>query len=107
MRSLLLNETQNTPATVLERVPLGLPNRKFDEKWLQGLLFSHPELIPILEIIPGTIGFAPVCRELSLPKAGVLVFLDILGVTAEGRLVLIECKLWRNPHACGASVDFR
>jgi hypothetical protein len=99
MRSILLNETPSAPATVLERVPLGLPNREFDEKWLQGLLFSHPELIPMLEIIPGTVGFAPVCRELSLPKAGGLVFLDILGVTAEGRLVLIECKLWRNPQA--------
>ena len=84
---------------VLERVPLGQPNREFDEKWLQGLLFSHPELIPMFEIIPGTVGFAPVCRELSLPKSGGLVFLDIFGVTAEGRLVLIECKLWRNPQA--------
>ena len=41
----------------------------------------------------------PLVRELALPRAGGRVFLDILGVTPRGRLVLIECKLWRNPQA--------
>jgi hypothetical protein len=27
------------------------------------------------------------------------VFLDILAVTETGRLVLVECKLWKNPQA--------
>ena len=41
----------------------------------------------------------PLCRELSIPRAGGSVFLDVLGVTRIGRLVLVECKLWRNPQA--------
>lgn len=27
------------------------------------------------------------------------MFLDLLGVTPAGRIVLVECKLWRNPQA--------
>ena len=99
MRSIILGETAESSAMLLERIPLGLPHQDFDEKWLQALLFEHPELIPMGDIIPGTGDLVPICRELSLPKSGGLVFLDILGVTAEGRLVLIECKLWRNPQA--------
>ena len=41
----------------------------------------------------------PLCRELAIPRAGGSVFLDMLGVTQTGRLVLVECKLWRNPQA--------
>jgi hypothetical protein len=70
-----------------------------DEKWLQALLFRHPELIPIDQIDPGAGVVIPICRELAIPKEGSTVFLDILGVTTRGRLVLIECKLWRNPQA--------
>lgn len=43
--------------------------------------------------------FIPVCRELTLPKSGGSVFLDVFGITPAGRPVLIECKLWRNPQA--------
>lgn len=41
----------------------------------------------------------PLCRELAIPRAGGTVFADILGVARTGRLVVIECKLWRNPQA--------
>jgi hypothetical protein len=70
-----------------------------DEKWLQALLFQHPGLIPIDQIDPGAGQVVPICRELAIPKEGSTVFLDMLGVTEKGRLVLIECKLWRNPQA--------
>lgn len=70
-----------------------------DEKLIQRLAFQHPELIPIEEIDPGAGQVAPLCRELALQGAGGSVFLDMLGVTRRGRLVLVECKLWRNPQA--------
>lgn len=70
-----------------------------DEKWLQALLFEQPALIPLDQMDPGAGGMMPICRELPLRKAGSTVFLDLLGVTAQGRLVLVECKLWRNPQA--------
>lgn len=69
------------------------------EKWLQDLLFRHPELVPLDQIEPGTQAFIPVVRELTLFKPSGSVFLDLFGVTPFGRPVLIECKLWRNPQA--------
>ncbi|MER8849832.1 hypothetical protein [Mesorhizobium australicum] len=41
----------------------------------------------------------PLCRELAIPRAGGTVFADILGVARSGRLIVIKCKLWRNPQA--------
>jgi hypothetical protein len=77
----------------------------YDEKWLQELLFAHPELIPLERIeagagLPGANGLVvPLCRELTLSREGGVVYLDLLCVTRSGRLMLIECKLWRNPQA--------
>jgi hypothetical protein len=82
----------------LRRIPLASADGH-DEKWLQALLFQHPDLIPIEQIDPGAGRVVPICRELAIPKDGSTVFLDMLGVTAQGRLVLVECKLWRNPQA--------
>jgi hypothetical protein len=80
----------------LERVNL---SAGMDEKWLQELLFAHPMLLPLERVEPGAGSVVPICRELSLPGRGACVFLDLLGVTRHGRLVLVECKLWRNPQA--------
>ena len=82
----------------LRRVSLSADTGR-DEKWLQRLLFDHPELIPLSVIDPGAKDIVPVCRELSIPKDGSTIFLDMLAVTPHGRLVLVEMKLWRNPQA--------
>lgn len=50
-------------------------------------------------IDPGAGDLISVCREFPLSKYGSSVFVDVLGITRHGRLVLIECKLWRNPQA--------
>lgn len=71
----------------------------YDEDWLQNLLFAHPELIPMDRIEAGAGEVLPLCRELPIARIGGVVFLDMLGVTRTGRLVLVECKLWRNPQA--------
>lgn len=92
--ALLLDEAGT--AQRLTRLPFG---ESRDERWLQGVVFEHPELLPIEEIDPGAGQVVPLCRELALPKETELVFLDMLGVTPAGRLVLVECKLWRNPQA--------
>lgn len=83
----------------IEKTSLQARNSERDEKWLQSLLYKNPDLMPISKICPGQAEFIPVCRELTIPKAGASVFLDIFGVTPDGKLVLIECKLWRNPQA--------
>jgi hypothetical protein len=98
--ALSLEESTGGTARPLHRVPLvGLGAH--DEKWLQALLFAHPAIIPIDVIDPGAGAVIPICRELPIPKDGstVYLYLDLLGVTRQGRLVLVECKLWRNPQA--------
>lgn len=66
-----------------------------DEFWLQSLLFRFPACLPLSEIDTGVETLVPVCMELPLPSG----FLDNLYVTVDGDLVLVECKLWRNPEA--------
>lgn len=100
MSGLLIEAAHNAggPYRALKRVALGSDTGR-DEKWLQCLLFDHPELIPLGAINPGDKHRIPVCRELSIPKEGSTIFLDMLAVTPHGRLVLVEMKLWRNPQA--------
>lgn len=81
------------------RQALSAARGAYDEKWLQELLFTHPELIPFERIETGGGLIVPLCRELTLSRDGGVVFLDLLCVTRAGRLMLIECKLWRNPQA--------
>ena len=70
-----------------------------DEKWLQSLLFVNPELVILDRMDVGAGDFVPIVREFPLAREGGAVFLDILGVSRSGRLILVECKLWRNPQA--------
>ena len=70
-------------------------DRKFDESFLQDLLFRFPETLPISNIDAAYAGAVPVCRELWT-SAG---YVDALYVNALGRLTLAEFKLWRNPQA--------
>jgi hypothetical protein len=73
-----------------------LKSSSYDEKWLQQLLFERPEL---LTMETGERGIIPICRELPLKGSGSTVFLDLFCVRDDGKPVLVECKLWRNPQA--------
>ncbi len=89
-------DTANSASDHFERVAL---NASHNEAWLQARLFENPEILPFDELRTGTAKAIPVCRELPLSRTSGTVFLDLLGVTNEGRLLLVECKLWRNPQA--------
>lgn len=67
----------------------------YDEAWLQRLIAQHPQALPIAEIEPFLEGAVPVCLELDT-KAGPI---DLLLVSPKGDIVIVECKLWRNPQA--------
>lgn len=109
MSALLLSSLQDI-ATPLRRHPLvrnapsvgesptSVSAPAYDERWLRDLLFRHPELI-VADRDHGLGDIVPLCCELPLPRAGGTVFADLLGVSRSGRLVVIECKLWRNPQA--------
>jgi hypothetical protein len=68
---------------------------ELDEKWLQQLLFDHPDLLPASLIHPSYSPLIPVCQELNTDAGR----LDLLYVTPHGGLVIVETKLWRNPEA--------
>ena len=89
-------------AIPLRRADLGTRSAlgHYDEAWLQTLLHCHPEVFPIGQIESGYGDLIPLCRELPLlfggGRSGAL---DNLFVTRDGKLVLVEAKLWRNPEA--------
>lgn len=94
----------------LRRADLGAKSAfgHYDEAWLQTLLHGHPKIFPIEQIEPGFGDLIPLCRELSLlfggGRSGAL---DNLFVTRDGKLVLVEAKLWRNPEARRTAVAQR
>lgn len=67
----------------------------YDEAWLQQLIQEHPSLLPIGMIEPALQGPIPICMELPVPSG----FVDNLMITADGGIVVVETKLWRNPEA--------
>ncbi|MER8918121.1 hypothetical protein NKI32_30485 [Mesorhizobium sp. M0761] len=71
----------------------------YDEHWLRDLLFRHPELLVADRLSSGLHEVVPLCCELAIPRMGGTVFADLLRVTRTGRLVVVECKLWRNPQS--------
>jgi hypothetical protein len=89
-------------ASPLNRTDLsgGNANGSYDEAWLQNLLYAHPEIFPTEQIEPGFGHVVPLCRELPLMfGAGRTGALDNVFTTVDGRLLLVEAKLWRNPEA--------
>jgi hypothetical protein len=91
MTLILLDD--DAPPLIVEREPEGVARR---EDRLRDLLFAHPEMLPVHEIDPGFGRLVAVAKELVLPDVGRI---DALLVDERGRLVVVECKLWRNPQA--------
>ena len=98
MTALLLESATASHGRSLQRISLG-PGTPYDEAWLQAIVFDSPGLIPLERLSPGAGAFVPLCREFALRAEGRTVYPDILGVSQSGRLVIVECKLWRNPQA--------
>jgi hypothetical protein len=82
---------------LLERVPLSGADSKeaYSESWLQDLVYRHPASLPISDIDDSFAGMVPICREMPTPVGPV----DVVFVTRDGRPVIVEAKLWRNPEA--------
>ena len=79
----------------MKRLPLSGPGSSYDEAFVQRLAFEHPSCLPIADIDRAYERFVPICMELNTPAGP----LDALYVTANGRLIILEAKLWRNPEA--------
>ena len=74
---------------------IGLADRRIGEDWLQKLVFSHPETLPVSYIDPAFAPLIPIGREVPT-EAGPM---DALYLSPDGALVILEAKLWRNPQA--------
>ncbi len=59
-----------------------------DEAALQAVLEASPDLLPVDEPLA-------LVREFSIPGVG---FVDLMGITASGQVVIVECKLRANPQ---------
>jgi hypothetical protein len=69
---------------------------RYDENWLQQLIATHPEILPYAELGEPTFATATsICTELPIEGK----YVDNLLATERGGIVLVECKLWRNPEA--------
>lgn len=93
MTLVLLDDAADRPASVIERVPEGMARR---EHTLRDLLFDHPQVLPVHALDPSYGRVFAVAKELAVPGVG---FVDVLLADELGRLVVVECKLWRNPQA--------
>lgn len=78
---------------VVPRVPQGEARR---EAVLRDLIAAHPGILPVHDLDPSYGRLITITRELSIPGVG---FADVLLMDEHGRLVVVECKLWRNPQA--------
>lgn len=67
----------------------------FDEAFIQHLVFKHPSCLPISDIDEAYNPLIPVCEELNTPVGP----LDILMVSPNGEIAIVETKLWKNPEA--------
>lgn len=80
-------------ARVVPRVAQGEARR---EAVLRDLIATHPSILPVHDLDPSYGRLITITRELSIPGVG---FIDVLLMDEHGRLVVVECKLWRNPQA--------
>lgn len=80
-------------ARILERLPR--MHSTFDEHFLQELLVTNPELLPVNAIRDDIGSLLCVGREVTVSSGSI----DNLYLSTEGYPVVVETKLWRNPQA--------
>ena len=76
-------------------LPMPSEARNFSEDLLQKLIFEEPNLLSADEIDPDFSDLIPVSREVPVKSGSI----DALFVTPEGKICVVETKLWRNPEA--------
>jgi hypothetical protein len=75
--------------------PIESKKKVYDEAWLQELLRTQPDVLPVREIEPIFHPMIPIGREVAT-ETGII---DNLFISHRGYLTLVETKLWRNPEA--------
>jgi len=83
----------------LRRSPKPGTGPHFLENLLQRVIHEHPSALPVDEIEPTFANLRAVCQELKLQFDGGTKYVDNLLINPDGRICVVECKLWHNPEA--------
>ena len=75
--------------------PVLLGQGLHSEDWLQSLVQTCPDLLPVEEIEPGFGRLLPIAREVPVRQGSI----DNVFLTPNGEIIIAELKLWRNPEA--------
>jgi hypothetical protein len=75
--------------------PIESKEHGYDETWLQELLRTQPDILPVAEIEPIFFPMIPIGREVAVGTGAI----DNLFISHRGYVILVETKLWRNPEA--------
>lgn len=70
----------------------------FREDYLQWLLDTTPELLPVRDFYPSVSSLCSLGREIPVDLGGKAGYIDNVVVTNDAHLCLIETKLFRNPE---------
>ena len=69
-------------------------NKKYDESWLQKIIHENPQLYPIENPLNNDLKIISLGREINTGVGKI----DILLLTSDAELIIVETKLWRNPE---------
>jgi len=89
----LILDSLDDPGRRLPRIEVA-PNDPKNENWLQELLFTHPELLPVEDFSDSYAPPIPIGREVRTNRGPI----DNMYVSPEGGITIVESKLWRNPE---------
>jgi len=92
-----INKNGSTRET-FKRIHIG-SGSAYDEKWLQEKIYEDISLLSASDPNYDHMQLVPLCREFAMHDGTRNVFLDILAISETGKLILVECKLWKNPQA--------
>ncbi len=74
-------------------LPMLSEARHFSEDLLQKIIFDEPNLLSAEEIDPDFSNLIPINREVPVKSGSI----DALYITPDGKICVVETKLWRNP----------
>ncbi|QTA87507.1 hypothetical protein [Desulfonema magnum] len=75
--------------------PIQEQQKIYNEAWLQNLLRTRPDILPIADIDPVYWPMIPIGYEVSTDTGRI----DNLFISHSGHVILVETKLWQNPEA--------
>lgn len=78
----------------LKRIPFD--TQYYSEKWLQEILEYNPSMVPAGKVGTQFDNLVCIGREVPVPSGDTTGYIDNLYISAEGRLVVVETKLYRN-----------